>query len=95
MKEEKEGVFSPKGEKLSKDEIKEYMTIKKILIRQMRRSPNFYKQLETGDLSEYYAVLEELKLKDENGNKLDDKDIYEILGIEQVNNEELEEKEER
>ena len=91
-------IFSPKGEELSIEEIKEYMSVKKYLIRKIKSSPYYYKQLEWGDLSEYNAILKELELRDGNGNPIDDEMIYQMFNLKDLENgadEEKEEEEER
>lgn len=75
-------IFSPKGEPLSEQEIREYIAIKKYLIQKMKNSPRYHKQLQTGDLSEYNKILEELKFKDKDGNLIDDEEIYALIKFE-------------
>ncbi len=77
-------VFSPNGKLLSKQEIKEYRAIKKYLIRKMKNSPRYYKQLQMGDLSQYEEVLEELKLKDQDGKLINDEEIYQLIDFENM-----------
>ena len=86
-------IFSPKGEELSVEKIKEYMSVKKYLIRKIKSSPNYNKQLEWGDLSEYNEILKEMQLRDENGNPIDDETIYQMFNLK--NTEKLEDEKKR
>ena len=83
----KKKLFSPNGKELSSiEEIKEYMMIRENTLREMRKSSFFAWQFESGDLSHYNKIADNLKVKDEEGNNVDDEDIYLLIKSEENNN---------
>lgn len=80
MKDEKyEYLISPNGQKLDNSKIREYMETKKELLKNIRMSGQFNQELESGDLSYYYTVLEDLKLMTPNNNKIEDDEVYNMF----------------
>lgn len=82
MKEKKEmkvKVYLPDGTLAGISEIIEFMISRRALIEQMRRSPYFHKQLQSGDLSDYNKQIENLKFRDENGNTIEDDEVINLI----------------
>ncbi len=76
----KKKLFSPNGRELcSIEEIKEYMITKEYTLSEMRKSSFFAYQFESGDLSHYNKIVEKLQVKDEEGNYVDDEEIYLLI----------------
>lgn len=80
-------LYSPNGKELSSiEEIKEYMMTKEYTLREMRKSSFFAWQFENGDLSNYNKIAENLQVKDEEGNYIEDEEIYLLIKSEENNN---------
>lgn len=72
-------IYSPKGEKLNEEEIKEYISIKKYLIKKIKSSSKYNQQLENDDMYEYEELVRNLQFKDKNGNFISDEEVNKIL----------------
>lgn len=76
----KKKIYTPKGEELTSiEEIREYIMTKNFTLREMRKSPYFAMQFENGDLSDYNRIAENIKLRDQDGNIIEDEEIYYLL----------------
>lgn len=72
-------IYSPKGEKLNEKEIKEYISIKKYLIKKIKSSSKYNQQLENDDMHEYEELVKNLQFRDENGDFISDEEVNKIL----------------
>ena len=72
-------IYSPKGEKLNEKEIKEYISIKKYLIKKIKSSSKYNQQLENDDMHEYEELVKKLQFRDENGDFISDEEVNKIL----------------
>ncbi len=76
----KRKLYTPDGEELSTvEEIKIYMMSKNYMLKEMKKSPYYFQQLENQDLSEYNEVVEKFKIRDQDGNPVEDSEIIDMI----------------
>lgn len=68
-------LIAPNGKKLDYDEVIEYMKVKNDLIRQIKGSPQYNLELESGNLTYFNSIMKKLELRTPDNEVISDQEI--------------------
>lgn len=68
-------LIAPNGKKLDYDGVIEYMEIKNDLIRQIKGSPQYNLELESGNLTYFNSIMKKLELRTPDNEVISDQEI--------------------
>lgn len=68
-------LIAPNGKKLDYDEVIEYMEVKNDLIRQIKGSPQYNLELESGNLTYFNSIMKKLELRTPDNEVISDQEI--------------------